>query len=405
MAVIRLPSFWDYLGQGVSGAFDTMGELQRRRLLEEQAKRAQTQFDYEVEPLALGRDIRAAEAKPAELFFPNLMSNVGGMTMKVPGKNFTESQYEFAGMKTPAARQKEKSRQAVTDYKSELEIPTLEQKAAEAKAIMPGTGTDVARTRATQMKDQVSQFADAYVAQQILQSNGRMSGTNLATMAANAYGAFTADPSRLGTLGVEGISSGTLRPLFDEAVKAAWDKQRGLDIESLRASAYSAGQVKDNTPQIMNALTNQAKMFEKRAQDIEAQLGNPAGMIVTDEKTGQMRLMNAAEQAKLRENAAAARQLTNQLSAAGNSLAAGTMSVEQASALLNDVAKVLISEAPPPQPGAGAAGEQFDDVSIIAEARKFAPSQWRAKLQREVQLGRMSPAQMTRVLAQLERGR
>jgi hypothetical protein len=117
--------------------------------------------------------------------------------------------------------------------------------------------------------------------------------------------------------------------------------------------------------------------------------------------------MTAEEQQKIRAEAAQSRQIVNQLTAGGSALAGGMIPVEEAQLLLDHATKLIMGEgagatAPPPTESAA---QTFDDNAIYAEALKFAPSQWRSKLQREVQLGKITQEQASRVLLLLERGK
>lgn len=392
MAVYRQPSFWDYLGQGVSGFTESLSRAQQMDLLAKQEKRAETMFDYQSAPLEMRKSILESEANPQLGFIPNLMAGIGGTSFQRPEKIFTESQYDFAGVKSPGTRQRERTKADTEQYRTELEIPTLENKATAARASAAGIPADVQRQRVAEMTESVNKFANQYVAQQILQSNGKLDGKNLATMAANAYGAFTANPARLTELGVEGMSTATLRPAFDEAVKNAWDKQRGLDIDALRAQAYSTGQVRDNTPQLMNALTNMAKQFESRVKQM------------TDDPLNMGRLMpDSPEGRAFAQKVASEQSISNTLMAASAGMAAGTVTPEQAQLLLNQAGQMIMGQSMGGPTVAPEQQQMFDDAAIVAEAQKYGPARWRSMLQKEVTLGRLSQDQVNRVLKLLER--
>jgi len=405
MAVVRLPSFWDYLGQGAVGFTESLARKQQMDLLKAQEKRAETMFGYQAEPYELSRQIREAEANPRTGFFPNLLTGAGGgMTFQVPGKIFTESQYDVAGLKTPEVRQRERTKAATEEYKTSLELPVLETQAAQARAVGPGVAADVALERTKQLEPLVQKFADGYVAQQILEDaakpkgTGRLQSKNLAALAAQAYAAFTADPERAASLGTQGISTDTLRPLFDKAVKAAWDKQREMDIESLRASAYAQGQIADKTPQYINSLVNTAKIFETRAK---AMRSDPMFGPVTfpDPKTGKI----SAQGQTVLNKVAGLERIGNQLAAAATQLGAGTLGVEEAVRLLNDAATMMQAEEP--QGEVKTEATQFPDDAVYQEAiSKYAPSQWRRWLNNNVKAGVITQDQANRVLNRLERG-
>lgn len=404
MAIIRLNSFWDYLGQGVKGAMESQAEVQRRKLLESQEERAKKMFEYQSAPYEMAEQI-VNDKTPKSVFFPNILSNVGGQVVPLPGP-FSDNQYALAraavpGLESPTAKIRRERREATEDKIRDLSVPKAELGAREATALLPTVDATVRRQQVEQIRPMVTEFANAYVARQILEGGGKLTGGpkgNLATLAANAYGAFTADPQRISSLGIEGISSDTLRPLFDEAVKAAWDDQQKLDLETLRARAYMAGQgPADKTPQIMNALTNIAKQFEARVKAMNDNILDP----------GKLAMISAPESPEAKAfmaKVSAAQNTANTLMAASSALAAGTITIEQATKLLNDATAMIQGEASPQgEPQGGPPAQAFEDNAVVAEAMKYGPMRWRTWLNEGVRLGRISQEQAQRVLLLLER--
>ena len=398
MAVIRTNSFWDYLGQGIAGFAENTGEMQRRRLLEEQEKRAKTMFGYQTAPYEMAEQIMQ-DKTPTATILPSLFAAGAGIPVPLPSK-FNENQYALAkvavpGLESPTSRIRRQRRENTEDRLNELKVPKAELEAKQSTAAMGGVDADIQRQRVDQIRPLVEEFANAYVSKQIVAGGGKMSGGrlgNLATLAANAYGEFTRDPERLKSLGVEGVSSDTLRPLFDEAVKKAWDEQQKIDIDKLRANAYMSGQgPADKTPQIMNALTSQARIFESRIREIDETLTDPLKTMMLDPT-------KVAEMQAKRDQAL---NIANQLIAGGAALGAGTITVDQAQQLLRDATRLIQAEAPSgPAP---TAAPVFEDNAIVAEAQKYGPSRWRAWLQEGVRQNKITQEQANRVLGLLER--
>lgn len=400
MAVIRLNSFWDYLGQGVQNFGESLGEKQRRELLEKQEKRAETMFGYQAAPYEMASQI-ISDPTPEAAFIPNLITGAGGgVTVPLPGK-FSENQYALAraavpSLESPTQRIRRTRREQIEDKLKDLQVPVAELGAAKATSQIAGVPSDIQRSRVAELQPIVTDFAKAYVAKQIIASNGRLTGTNLPALAARAYGEFTADPTRAESLGIAGVSSDTLRPLFDEAVKAAWDEQRKLDIDSLRAQAYMQGQgPADKTPQLMNALTNVGKIFENRVKALNESL-DPGRFAAMDPKTAKSPIALAFLEKVQREQG-----IVNQIMAASTGLAAGTVAPEQVQLLLNDVSKLIQGEGVV-TPGT-TTPQTFDDAAIVAEAQKYGPSRWRAWLNEGVRQGKIDQVQAQRVLSLLER--
>lgn len=404
MAIYRTNSFWDYIGQGIAGIPQAIAAKQQMDLMKAQEERAKTMFGYESAPYEMAGQIMQ-EKTPESTFIPNLMTGIGGQVARLPSK-FNENQFALArkavpGLESPTERYRRKRKEDIEFKLEELKVPKAEYEAGAATAQMPMIGADVRLARTEKLRPEVQKFADAYVAKQILASGGRLSGRTLPKLAIDAYGEFTSDPGRLTSLGVEGVSESTLRPLFDEAVKKAWDEQQKLDVETLRARAYMMGQgtQADKTPQLINSLTSMARVFEARVKEMNDNILDPGAMAAISDPNSP-----AAKAWVVKKNAM--QNTANLLMAAGAGLGAGTTSLEDAQLLLRNAQALMTTEQPLQMSGQVPQGTQvFDDAAVVAEAQRYGPSRWRAWLNKGVKEGHISQDQATRVLLLLERRR
>lgn len=414
MAVTHVPSFWDYLGQGASGFVQNLHgvqEMKLRQAAEERAKSAEQRagrlFDAQIRPYDVAQQI-LDDKTPTSTILPSLIGGPSGAiaTVPLPGR-FSENDYAMArvavpSLESPRSRMRRERTEDLSTREKELDLtakrnrlPVSALEGTTAAAALPGAAGDVQRSRVKDLEPIVQEFAGKFVAGQILESGGRLQGKNLAQMSANAFAAFTSDPAILEQLGSAGLSFDSVKAAVDKAVSDAWSEQRKLDIEDVRARAYASGQTVDRTPQLMNALTNTAKLFEGRVAEL-----NKDVLRRLNAQTNP----NSPEAQAFNQEIANYQRVTNLLTAASSGLAAGTVSPDEASVLLNQASAMIQAQGQSQEPPPGQPNPQaLDDASVQAEALKYGPPRWRAWLKRGVELGRITQEQADRVLSSLER--
>lgn len=399
MAVQYVPGFWESLGEGISGAAQNWMALQDLKQRKAAEARAQQLFEAQIAPFRMQQDILQSEANPVQGFIPALLGTPT-TPITLPSKRFTPNQYQVAGLKSPQERLRESERQILETRESDLrvqnqenQIPVGQLNARRATAALSGVDSEIARQRVTEITPIIDDFAKSYVAEQLLKRGGKITKANVAALANDAFASFISDPTRGEKLGTSGLDMQTLRPIFDRAVKAAWDEQTALDNDSLRARTYGTSTA-DRRPQLMNALTNIAKVYENR---VKAFTEDPMNMGRYEAQTNPN---SPAAQEYLRK-VQEMQSTVNLLTAASAQVGGGMMSEEQAQQLLNAATNRMTAETQVQvTPGQAQA---IPDDALLAEASKYAPSQWKTWLDKGVALGKITPDQAKRVLAQLER--
>jgi hypothetical protein len=278
---------------------------------------------------------------------------------------------------------------------AQLEIPAKQYEAAKATQGIKTVESDAAVARMKDLKDVVNQYSDAFVAKEILATGKLTSKSNLSGIAAKAYADFISDPQRAQTLGATGVSQETLRPLFDKAVKEAWDAQQVLDNDALRARAYRDNMMgrQDKTTQLMNAMTG----ITTRVQTELKKLSDPLAMM------SELMTIPPAQQAAAQASFLARKQglesVLNNLLSANIGIAAGKVNTDQLEQLLSDAMLKLDGPegAVTPQ-----ATQKYPDEGLINALSAFPPTVWRRELDTWVRSGQIDPAQRDRVLQSLE---
>lgn len=123
-------SLWDYLGEagtaGVGSFFQAKQMAEENKLRAAAEARAQADFQMRQEPFQLGQQIRASESNPVPVMgVAGQGMPMGGMT--VPKKSFSESQYDFAGIKSPRVRGQQAKAEGLQTLAAQTQIDKNQQ--------------------------------------------------------------------------------------------------------------------------------------------------------------------------------------------------------------------------------------------------------------------------------------
>lgn len=435
---IYVPSFWDYLGQGVQKGFEGFqGERDRRRQeamqnfsvmnqlfqsgavdnssLQEAAQRIGVTTPIAPNAPQMRRTIMNAPEQDLNIQVP--MPGVMGATAAMPqpavrvrGRDsFTDDQRRFAGLPTSLELGTEAFQRRQLDIRNRaLNGDTISDEEAIAAGIQPAWQIDAEKRKA--IDPTTTSAAERYAAG-IVNRIGRIPQGNIEGLADQAFSQWMRDRegAKIGTLTPQ--ESQYARSFFSAAVRDLWMQQQGLDIQRMNADTnrLNAGNRSGglNIPQMVNALS---RISEGQTKVAENMLQGPMKSIIPFyANQSPEQIPEAYRTAVQAYNDAKAR--AEQYKNASALFASGHITPEQAQALMQQAAG--LGGAPPASaptgdtgniqlPGGGAPSMNDQQMSAAVSRLRQVPRERRAAvIDAAVEAGQLSAADAQKLKGRL----